>query len=70
MGGRPSVVDDDKRRAILARRAEGQSLREIAEGVKVSLGVVHGVVAASLVPVLGHDEEAPTTTAREGKKHV
>lgn len=69
-GGRPSVVDDDKRRAILARRAEGQSLREIAEGVKVSLGVVHGVVAASLVPVLGNDEEAPTTTAREGKTRV
>jgi hypothetical protein len=32
-GGRPRVVDDDKRRAILGRRTEGQSLREIARGV-------------------------------------
>ncbi|WP_216915247.1 recombinase family protein [Nocardia noduli] len=46
-GGRPTVVDDDKRRAILARRAEGQSLREIARGVEVSLAVVHGVVKAA-----------------------
>ncbi|MFD7161685.1 recombinase family protein [Kribbella sp. NPDC059898] len=44
VGGRPTVVDDDKRRAIIARRAEGQSLREIAAGVSVSLAVVHGVV--------------------------
>jgi DNA invertase Pin-like site-specific DNA recombinase len=46
-GGRPSVVDDDKRRAILARHAEGQSLREIHRGIGVSLAVVHGVVAAA-----------------------
>ncbi|WP_420806997.1 recombinase family protein [Amycolatopsis keratiniphila] len=46
-GGRPTVVDDDKRRAILARRAEGQSLREISRGVSISLGVVHGVVASA-----------------------
>jgi DNA invertase Pin-like site-specific DNA recombinase len=46
-GGRPRVVDDDKRRAILARCAEGQSLREIARGVGVSLAVVHGEVAAT-----------------------
>ena len=46
-GGRPRVVDDDKRRAILARRAEGQSLREIARGVGISLAVVHGEVKAS-----------------------
>ncbi|GHD29262.1 DNA invertase [Nocardiopsis kunsanensis] len=45
-GGRPRVVDDDKRRAILARRAEGQSLREIARGLRVSLAVVHGEVKA------------------------
>lgn len=30
--GRPTVVDDDKRRAILARRAEGESLRTICQG--------------------------------------
>jgi DNA invertase Pin-like site-specific DNA recombinase len=44
VGGRPSVVDDDKRRAILARRNEGQSLRSIAAGVGISLAVVHKVV--------------------------
>ncbi|MFD3886205.1 recombinase family protein [Streptomyces microflavus] len=41
IGGRRPVVDDDKRRVILARRAEGQSIREIAAAVKVSVGVVH-----------------------------
>jgi DNA invertase Pin-like site-specific DNA recombinase len=45
VGGRPTVVDDDKRRAILARRAEGESLRVIAAGTKVSLAVVHSVVS-------------------------
>lgn len=40
-------VDDDKRRAILARRAEGQSLREIARGVGVSLAMVHGEMKAA-----------------------
>ncbi|HWD83273.1 MAG TPA: recombinase family protein [Kribbella sp.] len=44
VGGRPTVVDDDKRRAILARRNEGQSLRTIATGVGISLAVVHKVV--------------------------
>ena len=47
VGGRPRVVDEDKRRAILARRAEGQSLREISRGVGVSLAVVHGEVRAA-----------------------
>jgi len=46
-GGRPRVVDADKRRAILARRAEGQSLRAIARGVGVSLAVVHGEFRAA-----------------------
>ncbi|MFD5388196.1 recombinase family protein [Streptomyces sp. NPDC127074] len=41
VGGRRPVVDDDKRRVILARRAEGQSIRQIAAAVKVSVGVVH-----------------------------
>ncbi|MGH3943312.1 MAG: hypothetical protein ACRDTG_32745 [Pseudonocardiaceae bacterium] len=44
---RPRVVDADKRRAILARRAEGQSLCEIARAVGVSLAVVHGEVTAA-----------------------
>ncbi|MDO3651169.1 recombinase family protein [Nocardia mangyaensis] len=46
-GGRPRVVDADKRRAILARHAEGQSLREISRGIGVSLAVVHGEVQAA-----------------------
>ena len=41
VGGRRPVVDDDKRAAILARRKRGESLRTIAAGVKVSVGVVH-----------------------------
>ncbi|MFD7161722.1 recombinase family protein [Kribbella sp. NPDC059898] len=44
VGGRPTVVDDDRRRAILARRNEGESLRVIAAGVGVSLAVVHRIV--------------------------
>jgi DNA-directed RNA polymerase specialized sigma24 family protein len=35
------VVNDDKRAAILSRRAKGQSIRKIAAGVGVSVGVVH-----------------------------
>jgi len=41
VGGRRPVVDDDKRAAILARRQRGESIRTIAVGVKVSIGVVH-----------------------------
>lgn len=40
-GGRRPVVDDDKRAAILARRQRGESIRTIAAGVSVSVGVVH-----------------------------
>ncbi|MFC4127886.1 recombinase family protein [Nocardia rhizosphaerae] len=57
-GGRPRVVDDDKRRAILARRAEGQSLREISRGVGVSLAVVHAEVQAAEL-ALGQDRPMP-----------
>lgn len=45
VGGRPSVIDDDKRAAILARRDRGESLRTIATGVGVSVGTVHRVLA-------------------------
>ena len=38
------MVDADKRRAILASHAEGQSLREVARGVEVGLAAVHGEV--------------------------
>ncbi len=69
-GGRPRVVDEDKRRAILARRSEGQSLREIARGVGISLAVVHGVVQAA---ENGNGEraqqhpESPESQASEGE---
>jgi DNA invertase Pin-like site-specific DNA recombinase len=45
VGGRRPVVDDDKRAAILARRERGESIRTIAAGVKVSIGVVHKTLA-------------------------
>jgi DNA invertase Pin-like site-specific DNA recombinase len=47
VGGRRPVVDDDKRAAILARRQRGESIRTIAVGVKVSVGVVHKTLAAA-----------------------
>jgi hypothetical protein len=47
VGGRRPVVDDDKRAAILARRQRGESIRTIAAGVKVSVGVVHKTLAGA-----------------------
>ena len=47
-GGRRPVVDDDKRAAILARRERGESIRTIAAGVKVSVGVVHKTLTEAL----------------------
>lgn len=44
VGGRPTVVDDTKRRVIIASRTAGESFREIAAAVGVSVGVVHRVV--------------------------
>ncbi|WP_246459680.1 recombinase family protein [Streptomyces himalayensis] len=41
VGGRRPVVEPDRRRVILARRAEGQSIRAIAAAVGVSVGVGH-----------------------------
>lgn len=46
VGGRPRVIDDDKRTVVLARREKGESIREIAAATGVSVGAVHGVVAA------------------------
>lgn len=43
--GRPRVVNDEIRLAILSRRHEGTSLRSIAHDVGVSVGTVHAVVA-------------------------
>lgn len=44
-GGRPRMIDDDKRTVILARRERGQSIREIGATTGVSLGAVLGVVS-------------------------
>ena len=44
VGGRPRVVDEDKRTVILARREKGESIRVIAEAVSVSVGTVSGVL--------------------------
>jgi hypothetical protein len=44
------VVDDDKRAAILARRGRGESIRTIAEGVGVSVGVVHKTLTDAEIP--------------------
>lgn len=45
VGGRPRVIDDDKRAVVLARRERGESIREIAAAAGVSVGAVHGVVS-------------------------
>lgn len=45
VGGRPTVVDEDKRAAITARRDRGESIRVIAAGVGVSAGTVHNVLS-------------------------
>ncbi|WIX83338.1 hypothetical protein QRX50_22550 [Amycolatopsis carbonis] len=42
---RPRVVDADKRRIILARHADGESIRTIARATKLSVGTVHNVLA-------------------------
>jgi hypothetical protein len=60
------VVDTDKRRAILARRAEGQTLREIVRGVGVSLAVVHSEVrAAEALPLPPQPDDRPGRPRRE-----
>ena len=46
VGGRPRVVDDDKRRVILARHLEDdESVRTIATATGLSIGTVHSVIA-------------------------
>ncbi|SDO35969.1 Site-specific DNA recombinase [Cryobacterium flavum] len=45
VGGRPRVVDDDKRRVILARHLEDEeSVRTIATATGLSIGTVHSVI--------------------------
>ena len=45
VGGRPRVIDDDKRAIILSRREKGESIRMIARVLDVSVGSVHEVLA-------------------------
>lgn len=42
VGGRPRVIDDDKRAVFSARREKGESIREIACAHNVSVGTVYG----------------------------
>lgn len=44
IGGRPRLVDGDKRAAIVARRERGESIREIARGTGLSVGSVHSTL--------------------------
>lgn len=46
VGGRPKVIDDDKRAIILSRRERGESIRVIARVLDVSVGTIHKVLAA------------------------
>ncbi|WP_277212275.1 recombinase family protein [Isoptericola croceus] len=48
VGGRPRVIDDDKRAGILARREKGESIRVIARVLDVSVGSVHKVLAEEM----------------------
>ncbi|MDQ2737238.1 MAG: recombinase family protein [Actinomycetota bacterium] len=43
-GGRPRVVDADKRRIIIARHLDGESVRTIASATKLSIGTIHAVI--------------------------
>lgn len=49
VGGRPRVIDDDRRAVILARREKGESIRVIARVLDVSVGTVHAVLATETV---------------------
>lgn len=49
VGGRPRVINDDRRAIILARREKGESIRVIARVLDVSVGTVHAVLAAEAV---------------------
>ncbi|MGP9759697.1 recombinase family protein [Corynebacterium sp. AOP12-C2-36] len=44
VGGRPAL-SDDTRRLILSRRADKESIRQVARGLDISVGSVHKVIA-------------------------
>jgi DNA invertase Pin-like site-specific DNA recombinase len=43
-GGRPRVVDADKRRVVLTRHVGGEFIRTIDRATKFSIGTVHNVI--------------------------
>ena len=51
VGGRPTVLDDDKRTVITARREKGESLREIAESIGVSASTVWNALSEQKVDI-------------------
>lgn len=58
VGGRPRVIDDDKRTVVLARREKGESIREIAAATGVSVGAVHKVLAEQAAAELQKEHES------------
>ncbi|WP_245605955.1 recombinase family protein [Promicromonospora kroppenstedtii] len=45
VGGRPTVVNDDRHAGILSLRKQGEPIRAIARSIGVSVGTVHNVLA-------------------------
>jgi DNA invertase Pin-like site-specific DNA recombinase len=45
VGGRPTVVNDDRRAGTLSLRKQGEPIRAIARSIGVSVGTVHNVLA-------------------------
>ncbi|SMX68061.1 Site-specific DNA recombinase [Brevibacterium sp. Mu109] len=56
VGGRPRVIDEDRRTVILARREKGESIREIARATGVSTGTVWSVLNDEASKGLGDEE--------------
>jgi DNA invertase Pin-like site-specific DNA recombinase len=54
VGGRPRVIDDDKRAVIFARREKGESIRVIARVLDVSVGTVHAVLVEESTKAEAH----------------
>ena len=51
VGGRPTVLDADKRAVITARREKGESVREIAEAIGVSASTVWNALSEQKVVI-------------------
>ncbi|WP_275004183.1 helix-turn-helix domain-containing protein [Promicromonospora iranensis] len=44
VGGRPTVVNGDRRAGILSLREQGEPIRTIARSIGISVGTVHNVL--------------------------